>query len=221
MLRSLLVSPYFEEEKKQRGRRSSVEIEYPILYPYGIPKEYRPFCCFIGAKTDTGTWMGSGTLVETKGLVGILTAYHLIEHTKEEIQVAFYLKNGDWTQFSIPRHYVVVEEPKLDIAFIVAPYLPNDFHPVEIGWDKRNILSLPLTAFGCPNGVFGHVWKPKLITIAGGIIYTKGMAVPGVSGGGIFSRIGNKFYVWGVHTAIHLSSYTLLSRTAKFEIRDE
>jgi hypothetical protein len=47
------------------------------------------------------------------------------------------------------------------------------------------------------------------------------MAIPGVSGGGIFSRIKNKFYLWGVHIAIHLSSYTLLSRTAKFEFRDE
>jgi len=213
-----LQHPFFEKEKR---RKTGIDVEYPILYPYGIPKEYRRFCCFIGAKTEQGTWMGAGTLIETRGIVGILTAYHLIEHCQEGINIAFFLQNGDWTEFTVPRGYVIVEEPNLDIAFIKAPYLPLEFHPVQIGWERQVVLSLPLTAFGCPNGVFGHVWKPQLITIAGGIIYTKGMAIPGVSGGGIFSKIKNKFYLWGVHIAIHLSSYTLLSRTAKFEFRDE
>jgi len=221
MLLRRLILPFFQEEPRRNKKESSLEIEYPILTPRGIPKEYRPFCCFIGTKTKTGTWMGSGTLVETQGIVGILTAYHLIEHAKEEINIAFYLKDGDWTMFSVPRNYVVVEEPKLDIALIAAPYLPDDCHPIEIGWDKSRIMGLPLTAFGCPNGAFGFVWKPKLITICGGIIYTKGIAIPGVSGGGIFSRHKNKFYLWGVHIAIHLASYTLLSRTVKLELHNK
>ncbi len=217
-----LIQPYFEHLPYNKRKAEKIDVDYPIPYPQGIPRTFRKFCCFVGVKTPRrGVLMGAGTLVFTTGIVGILTAAHLLEEVTEGIDVSFFLPSNEWYEIIIPTSYIVIKNDELDIALLRTPALPPFYQPVEIGWENYSVISTDLYAFGCPAGIFGYVWKPKLLTIAGGIIYTKGLACPGVSGGGIFTKVGNKFYLWGVHMAIHLGSYTLLSRTVKLELKED
>ncbi len=200
--------PFFDEDEAYH---------YIIPMPDTLPLPFRKFCCHIVVMGKNGFKTGSGILTHD----GILTAFHLIGHRgkNKNIYASFLLENDEVV--SVKTTGVICANPSRDVAILSAP-IPSSsyFTPVKIGWENQNAIFIPdkLVAFGCPMGLLGKIWKPRLclLSLEDGRIYTKTFACPGVSGGGLLSNHNNEWYVWGIHSEYHTSNFTLISRIPEF-----
>jgi hypothetical protein len=186
---------------------------YPIPIPHSLPLPFRRFCCFVGVSNPEGVWMGSGVLTD----IGIISALHLFQHPKIiEVWATFILENGTLTSFNLNK--VLVTEPDQDFIILLPPHLSGYFKPVKIGWyshvpfDREHIV-----AFGCPEGLLGTIWKPQYIASDEHLLYTKGFACGGISGGGIFTSYKDEWYLWAINSVYFPQSKTLVSRMVRFK----
>jgi hypothetical protein len=198
-------------------KETAQAINFPVLMPDSFPLPFRKFCCLIVAESKSSAWCGAGTLTE----MGILTARHLLVHKTEITNkwASFLLDGNDWATISLGD--VLVEDKANDIVILSHPILSSHFTPVKIGWFIKDIFFTPdnLWAFGCPLGLLGKVWRPRFIGISDKKIYTKNFACPGVSGGGIFTKTGEEWYVWAVHSELYPQGWTLLSSIADLKFQ--
>jgi len=185
--------------------------EYPTLDLNAVPPSFRRFCVFVASLNKNGGMsIGAGTLAKIRGGVGIITALHLFSKNSAGILVCFFLENN-WCAIELPMSNIIAHSNKLDLAVIKLDYVSSWFQPVDLG-PSRGILTTEFYAFGCPQGIFGKVWKAELIAINNNDIYTRGFGAPGVSGGGLFTQYGDTFYLWAIHSSLHVSSQTLVSK---------
>lgn len=196
-------------------REQNKVMDYPIPTPHLLPLPFRRFCCFIGVATPEGTWLGSGVLTE----LGIISAFHLFRYPRiEEAWATFILENGTLTSFNL--YDVLAEEPSQDFIILLPPHLSGYFKPVKLGWyshvpfNKKHIVG-----FGCPEGLLGTIWRPEYVASDNYMLYTKGFACGGVSGGGMFTLYNNEWYLWAINSVYFLQSRTLISRMVRFKER--
>jgi hypothetical protein len=209
--------PPFVHPFYQIKRETAQSPSFPVLMPDSFPLPFRKFCCLVVVEGKSNFWCGAGTLTD----MGILTARHLFVHNTKitDKWASFLLEGSDWVTIDLGE--ILLEDAANDIIIVSHPVLSSYFTPVKIGWLLKDLLFVPdnLWAFGCPLGLLGKVWRPRFVGISEGKIYTKGFACPGVSGGGIFTRKGNEWYVWAVHSELYLQGWTLLSSLVNLEIR--
>jgi hypothetical protein len=188
----------------------------PILMPDSLPLPFRRFCCLVVVESKNDLWYGSGTLTN----MGILTAYHLFDNNTKitDKWVSFLLENDDW--ITIDLGDVIFEDRTNDIIIISRPILSSYFKPIKIGYPHEKFLfsANDLFAFGCPLGLLGKIWKPRFVGISENKIYTKNFACLGISGGGIFVRKENEWYVCAIHSVFCSQSMTLLSSIVNLKV---
>jgi hypothetical protein len=189
----------------------------PIIMADNVPFPFRRFCCLVICETTRGHYIGSGVLTD----IGLITAHHLVRPGPrvKEVYASFILEGNEWTTVDLGE--TLAEDKEKDIVVFLPPSVLSPFFaPIEIGWRldefrpySRNIDSFEwVYIFGCPHGLLGKVWIARFIAISNGSIYTKGFGCPGVSGGGVFTKVGETWKVWAINSTLYTGSKTLVSR---------
>jgi hypothetical protein len=209
--------PPFIRPLYQIRKEAAQSLSLPVLMPDTVPLPFRRFCCLVVVESRSDLWYGAGTLTD----MGILTAHHLFVHNTEitDKWASFLLEGSDWVTVDLGD--VLLEDKDNDIIIVSHPVLSSYFTPIKIGWLLKDLLFTPdnLWAFGCPLGLLGKVWRPRFVGISEKKIYTKNFACPGVSGGGIFTKKGDEWYVWAVHSELYPQSWTLLSSLVDLRVQ--
>lgn len=191
--------PKFVVAKTQPG----VSEVLPWLFPYFWGKLKR-FVCFVAVENEKTMVMGSGTITHS----GVVTAAHLFSFPFEEATITLFV--NDCHVSTIPIRGVTLDVER-DLAFCEA-VVPNYIVPCSLPNDKMKVDVQKLVAFGCPQGVFGQSWKPRAISHTQEFVISRGVAIPGISGGGIYYEKNGKWYLLAVHSFAYLDSKTLYSR---------
>jgi hypothetical protein len=176
----------------------------PFIAP--IPKPLRNFCAFVFVENDTEAHCGSGTITKD----GVITVAHLFAFDWQRALVTFYV--DDCHYITIPVVRISLLDPEDDLAILsvnlspIKNNLPSVQKPTSLEWNKARVI-----AFGCPQAVFGYTWKPTAWTLGYRHIISRGVLIPGISGGGLFVEHQGKWYLWGVHSFGYPDSKTLYS----------
>lgn len=182
----------------------------PYIAP-DLPNDFKRFVVFIGVEGEDVLYAGTGTLIEPNL---ILTCHHLFEGIEaiKEIFITFFInKQGQYATVRVENYEAT---PLDDIAFLRADLVAFDFlkpAPILSGRPINPQEIKTLTGAGCPAGILGKTWKPTLLGFSGKFFVTKGLLIPGISGGGIFIKRNNWWNVFGVHSFGYFDSKTLYS----------
>jgi len=197
-----------------RKKKTSGTVNIPVPMPDSILSPLKRFCCFVAVENKDNVSFGSGVLTE----IGLITAHHMFQGIEDpkEVWAAFYVDKNNWTIVELGE--ILLENKDNDIIVLSKPVLSSHFTSAKLGWKNKDALFIPtkLKAFGCPLGLFGKVWKPTFVGMSDKKIYTKGFVCQGISGGGIFSNEGGKWYLWAIHSGYYTHSNTLVSSIVKF-----
>lgn len=174
---------------------------YPYTAP--IPKVFRRFTCFVIAEDDETIRIGSGTITND----GIITAKHIFAFDFQKVDIVLYA--DDYHLVSVPVMEVNCETNR-DIARLYA-ITPRYIRPCLIPQSQLTIEGSKFYAFGCPQGIFGLIWKPNVVSYDEDWIISLNMLIPGISGGGIYYRHKDDWYLVAVHSWGHTDYKTIYS----------
>lgn len=186
---------------RKTGR--SISELLPWLFPH-FHGELKRFVCFVAAENEELMVVGSGTITHS----GVVTAAHLFHFPFTEATITFFV--DDCHIVTIPINHITLDAEK-DIAFCNV-VVPSHIVPCSLPIAKMEVDAKKLLAFGCPQGVFGHSWRAKAISHNSDFIISRGVAIPGISGGGIYYKKNGKWFLLAVHSFAYLDSKTLYSR---------
>lgn len=162
--------------------------EFPYKLP--LPKLFRSVAAFVEVASNNFSFLGSGVIIDG----GIMTAAHLFSCDVEEIYVSYYSRE-EIVKIKANKIHMFPQE---DLA-LVEVELPNVKKPAIVRFPK-NLDYRKVWSFGCPQGIFGVVWRPKNVIIQEKWIQSTGVVVPGISGGGLLVRYDGRWHVLGIHS---------------------
>lgn len=177
----------------------------PWLLPL-VPPVFRDFCVFVIAESEKILVCGSGVATPR----GVYTASHLFWFPFEKVFVTFYIDKHNYITIPIEDDIIINRESDVALLSFIADdgrILPLPSKPKK-GFD---IKSAKVFAYGSPVGVYGCVWEPEHFIMTPSYIITRGVIIPGISGGGILINQGEEWYLWAIHSFGYLDSKTLYS----------
>lgn len=192
-----MVRPSYKVNKADDELRAK---SFPFVAP--IPAHLRRFVCFVIVENSKIAMLGSGTFTTE----GIVTAGHLFSFDFEKITVVLHSDYHHITR--VPALGVTIEHTQ-DIAYLLSVAIPKFMKPCLL--PSSGIATEKFIAFGCPQGIYGITWHPKVVGFEKGWIITQGLVIPGISGGGLYYRHKGRWYLAGVHSWGYLDNKTLYS----------
>lgn len=186
-----------------RKEQESISNLLPWIFPH-FNYELKRFVCFVAAENDKIIVLGSGTITTS----GVITAAHIFSFAFQKATITLFV--DDHHIATLPINGVSLDVYK-DIALCNVDF-PSYSHPCPFPVPKISMENKRLIAFGCPQGVFGQSWETKALGNNADFIVSRGVAIPGISGGGIYCKEKNEWLLLAVHSFAYLDSKTLYSR---------
>ncbi|MBS7621535.1 trypsin-like peptidase domain-containing protein [Candidatus Bathyarchaeota archaeon] len=168
-----------------------------------LPLSLKKMVGCIVAYNSKKMHIGAGTFVGN----AFLTASHIFSFNFEQAVVVCYV--SPHTVATIPVVSVSMY-PERDIAKCQVS-IPPFIKPAGLITETTEIPITKLYAFGCPQGLFGIYWKPAIVSQTAELLVSQGMAIPGVSGGGILAKLDKNWYLIAIHSFAILETGTLYS----------
>lgn len=183
-----------------------------------IPNDFKKFTCLIIAEGKKNLYIGSGTITQ----FGVITSRYLIFNNNERIKRAFlvaYIDNENHEIIQVLDYHLIKTNNKSIFTYpnelvLLIPEFDYKFcekyccliTPKENTSLKENLNNKEnsIYSFGCPKGVYGLIWHPKIISFYDYDFYIKVSMKEkrGLIGGGLYMYCNNseKWYLLGINS---------------------